>query len=133
MPLGALRQQQKAPCVRGVLRTPRRTIRSGRATIGACSVSVGGLDEVVAREDVEEGDQRHDREDRPAQLGDEADVVAEEQVDPDQDDRNRVQDAEDQLEQFLHGSRFRSRWARRAYTARSYATACAAQSRYSSK
>ncbi len=65
------------------------------------------LQEVVAREHVEKRHERHDRGDRPGNPGDEAEVAAEQQVDPDQNHSDRVQDAEDQLENFLHATECR--------------------------
>jgi hypothetical protein len=61
------------------------------------------LDEVVSREDVHKRDERDDRGDAPGELRDEAEVAAAQQVDPDQDHSNRMQDAEKDLNQFLHG------------------------------
>jgi hypothetical protein len=61
------------------------------------------LDEVVAGQDVDEGNERHDRRDGPRELGDETEVAPpKDQVDPDQHHGNGVQDAEDDLDQFLH-------------------------------
>src|SRR5271166_6974106 len=60
------------------------------------------LDEVVTREDVQEGHEWHDDRHRPRKSRDEADVSpAEEQVDPDQHDGHWMQDAKQELDHFL--------------------------------
>jgi hypothetical protein len=62
--------------------------RAAPKTVASC------LDEVVASEHVHERDERDDRGDCPGELGDQSDVAAEQQVDPDQHNRDWVQDAD---------------------------------------
>jgi hypothetical protein len=61
------------------------------------------LYEVVSREDIHEWDERDDRGNPPSELGNEAEVAAAQQVDPDQDHGNRMEDAKNELNEFLHG------------------------------
>jgi hypothetical protein len=65
--------------------------------------ALGELDEVVAGEDVDEGDERNDRGDRPGELCDQAEIAADHEVDPDQNDGDRVQDAQQKFQDFFHG------------------------------
>ena len=58
---------------------------------------------VVTSEDVQERDEWDDHGDAPREPRYEPDVAAaEDQVDPDQHDRDRVENAEQELDQFLH-------------------------------
>jgi hypothetical protein len=64
------------------------------------------LDEVVAGEDVDERDEWNYRGDRPGELRDQAKVAAKEEIDQDQDDRDRMQDAQQKFQEFLHGDSY---------------------------
>jgi len=69
------------------------------------------LDEVIPSKHVQERDEGHDHGDAPSEPRDKAPVAStEQQVDPDQHYGDRMQDAEDDLEQFLqHGAGSRRR------------------------
>jgi len=66
--------------------------------------ALGELDEVVAGEDVDEWDERNDGDDRPRELRDQAEIATEHEVDPDQHDGDRMQDAQQKFQDFLHGN-----------------------------
>jgi hypothetical protein len=68
--------------------------------------SVRALDEVVACEDVHEGNEWNYRGDRPSEFRDQAEIAAEHEIDPDQHDRDRMQDAQQKLNDFLHGDSY---------------------------
>src|SRR5215469_3276669 len=60
------------------------------------------LPEVAAHEDVDERHYRDYREDPPCEFGPAADVVAAQQVDPDQHYGDWVQEANQELDNLLH-------------------------------
>jgi hypothetical protein len=88
--------------------TPRDAAEAVSTELGT-QPSVRALDEVVACEDVHEGNEWNYRGDRPSEFRDQAEIAAEHEIDPDQHNSDRMQDAQQKLHDFLHGDSYLSR------------------------